>query len=77
MKIHCDNCDRILGTYLYGIGGVEERAVITKRECIKNTYNRCGELNGFKRLERILPDVVCFECCKSRSKLNINAKRDN
>ena len=28
MKIHCDNCGRTLGTYLYGKGGVEEVAHI-------------------------------------------------
>ena len=28
--LHCDNCDRPLGDYLYGKGGVEEVAVITK-----------------------------------------------
>lgn len=29
MKIHCDKCDRELGEYLFGKGGVEEKAHIT------------------------------------------------
>jgi hypothetical protein len=29
MKIHCDKCDRYLGDYLYGIGGVSEKARIS------------------------------------------------
>ena len=29
MKIHCDKCDRYLGDYLYGAGGVEEKARIS------------------------------------------------
>lgn len=26
--LHCDRCDKYLGEYLYGPGGVEERAVV-------------------------------------------------
>jgi hypothetical protein len=29
MKLHCDKCQKPLGDYLYGKGGVEERARIT------------------------------------------------
>ncbi len=28
MMLHCDKCDKSLGEYLYGPGGIEERAVI-------------------------------------------------
>ena len=28
MTLHCDSCDKSLGTYLYGVGGIEERAKI-------------------------------------------------
>lgn len=28
MKIHCDSCQKELGDYLYGTGGIEERAHI-------------------------------------------------
>jgi len=28
MKLHCDSCGRELGDYLYGKGGIEERAHI-------------------------------------------------
>lgn len=30
MKLHCDSCGKALGTYLYGRGGIEERATIFK-----------------------------------------------
>ncbi|MCK4636175.1 MAG: hypothetical protein KAT32_04920 [Candidatus Moranbacteria bacterium] len=55
MKIHCDICGRELGTYLYGKGGVEERAVITSAAC--------------------LPDVVCFDCLKSKKITNEKSKK--
>ena len=29
MKLYCDVCGRTLGDYLFGPGGIEERAVIT------------------------------------------------
>lgn len=28
MTLHCDSCGNSLGTYLYGPGGVEEKAII-------------------------------------------------
>ena len=31
MKLHCDSCQKPLGEYLYGVGGIDERAVITNR----------------------------------------------
>lgn len=31
MTLHCDNCDKPLGDYLYGKGGVEEVAIITNK----------------------------------------------
>ena len=31
MTLHCDNCGKELGEYLYGKGGIEERAIITNR----------------------------------------------
>lgn len=29
MKLHCDSCNRYLGDYLYGKGGVAEKAVVS------------------------------------------------
>ena len=28
MTLHCDSCGKALGTYLYGKGGIEEKALI-------------------------------------------------
>ena len=47
LQLHCDNCGKSLGTYLYGKGGIEERAHIsglynhrlpdiTCNECLQN-----------------------------------------
>jgi len=32
MVIHCDSCYKPLGEYLYGKGGIEERAMILGRQ---------------------------------------------
>lgn len=39
MVLHCDICDKELGTYLFGKGGIEERAVIGK-----NTPNQLPDI---------------------------------
>jgi len=48
MMLHCDKCGKKLSTYLYGSGGVEEKAVI-----IQTKYSRRGN---------VLPDIICNEC---------------
>ena len=50
MMIHCDVCGKAVGTYLYGCGGVEERAWIGPMR-----------VGGYR-----LPDIVCNECIKKR-----------
>ena len=49
-QLHCDDCGKALGTYLYGKGGIEEQAII-------------GSSKGLTQSQ--IPDIICFECIKS------------
>jgi hypothetical protein len=57
MTFHCDKCGKELGTYLFGKGGVEERAWIAP-------FMR-KELNKVS-----LPDMQCFDCYKKNHRLS-------
>lgn len=61
-KFHCDKCGKYVGDYLYGIGGVEEKANITNRYIEVNDYDKYGRVTGKKRITFGLPDIVCFNC---------------
>jgi hypothetical protein len=62
-QFHCDNCGKSLGAYLYGRGGVEEKAHIT------GIYNN-------RLPDTRLPDIICNECLKEGTKQS-NLMEDN
>ena len=43
MKLHCDSCQKELGDYLYGKGGIEERAKIFRTGKISLPDIICNE----------------------------------
>jgi hypothetical protein len=63
MDFHCDNCGKFIGTFLYGKGGVEEKAFITNYYVTVNNYDNYGRAIGkIEVLAPRLPDIICFDC---------------
>lgn len=53
MKIYCDKCDRYLGTYLYGKGGVADVAMISGGNAVSMPDIVCYECDDTpKNLKR-------------------------
>ena len=66
MKIHCDNCGKECGDFLYGHGGVEEKAIIKNHYILVNDYDEHGRHIGNREvLGNRMPDVICFDCNKN------------
>ena len=53
MKIHCNECNRYLGDYLYGKGGVEERAMIVGGNAVSMPDIICYECDNTPRRLKI------------------------
>ncbi len=63
LKLCCDNCGKKLGTYLYGPGGIEEKAVITfANKSTVPIYGKYNHIIGRKVVTFGLPDLTCFKC---------------
>lgn len=66
MKLHCDICGRYLGDYLYGEGGVEEKAIIKERLIDIPTWEG-SRIVGIRTIpDGRIPDIICFECVEEK-----------
>lgn len=62
LVLHCDVCNRPLGTFLYGSGGIEEQAVISPKFVKIPVCDNNGNTIGERPVPFGVPDVTCFKC---------------
>lgn len=58
MKIHCDECGKYLGDYLYGNGGVEEKANVSGGSTISMLDVVCNECMKLKPEVKFLAELL-------------------
>lgn len=66
MNLHCIICDKPLGTFLYGEGGVAEKSEIKHKFVKVPIYGKNCNIVGKQNVSFGLPDVTCFKCLKTK-----------
>ena len=60
-QLHCDRCGRPVGSYLYGKGGIEERAVIHGGTAISLPDITCYECLRRETPQRVIDEYKSRE----------------